>query len=74
MLASLKQLLKQMEHWTKNPQTQAEVEVFILDELHRSLPTPPFTEEERGQVAKKVYEFVWQRSTDPRLFEELLAA
>ena len=63
-----------MEHWTKNPQTQAEVEVFILDELHRSLPTPPFSEEERGQVAKKVYEFVWQRSADPRLFEELLAA
>jgi len=74
LLASLKELLKQMEHWTKNPQTQAEVEVFILDELHRSLPTPPFSEEERGQVAKKVYEFVWQRSADPRLFEELLAA
>ncbi len=74
LLASLKVLLKQMEHWTKNPQTQAEVEVFILDELHRGLSTPPFSEEERGQVAKKVYEFVWQRSADPRLFEELLAA
>lgn len=74
LLASLKQLLREMEHWTKNPQTQAEVEVFILDELHRNLPIPPFTEDERGEVAKKVYEFVWQRSTDPRTFEELLAA
>ena len=52
----------------------SKIEVWILDKIHPSLPIPRFSEEERNTVAKKVYEFVWQRSTDPRAFEELPAA
>ena len=44
MLSSLQTLLASMEQWTENPQTQAEVEVFILDELYQALTCPPFTE------------------------------
>jgi type I restriction enzyme R subunit len=61
LLDSLKKLLKTMELWTKNPQTQAEVEVFILDKLYETLPMPPFTEEECTGAAHRVYEFIWQR-------------
>jgi hypothetical protein len=47
--------------WEKE-QTQAEVEVFILDELYKALPTPPFTRAEKEDAARKVYEHVWQRA------------
>jgi hypothetical protein len=38
------------------------VEVFILDELCKSLPTPPFTDEEKEDAARKVYQHVWQQA------------
>ena len=38
------------------------VEVEILDHLFQVLPSPPFTDEEKQAVAKKVYEHVWQQS------------
>ena len=36
------------------------VEVFILDEIFASLPTPPFTANAKKAVASKVYSHVWQ--------------
>lgn len=51
-----------MQQWTQNAQTQADVEVFILDQLYAMLPRPPFTEEDTREVASRVYEYVWQRS------------
>ncbi len=62
LLASLRDLLRPMHDWTQNTATQAEVEVFILDTLWRSLPRPPFTDEETDAVAARVYDYVWQRS------------
>lgn len=62
LLASLRELLKPMRNWTQNEATQAEVKVFILDNLWQSLPRPPFTDEEAETVAGRVYDFVWQRS------------
>ena len=62
LLASLRELLRPMHHWTQNTTTQAEVKVFILDSLWRSLPRPPFTDEETEAVADRVYDFVWQQS------------
>ena len=44
------------------PGTQAEVKVFILDNLWQSLPRPPFTDQETGVLAGRVYDYVWQRS------------
>jgi type I restriction enzyme R subunit len=62
LLASLQQLLEPMPAWTQNVQTQAEVRVFILDNLWRSLPRPPFTDEDAETLGARVYDFVWQRS------------
>jgi type I restriction enzyme, R subunit len=63
LLASLKALLQPMPDWTQKEATQAEVKVFILDDLYRSLPRPPFTEAETEEIAEQVYEYVWQRSS-----------
>ena len=42
--------------------TDRQVKVFILDNLYRSLPRPPFTEPETEEIAARVYDHVWQRS------------
>jgi type I restriction enzyme R subunit len=68
LLASLEELLRPMPGWTQNTTTQAEVRVFILDTLWRSLPRPPFTDEETEKVAERVYDYVWQRSARGRDF------
>jgi len=62
LLASLRPLLEPMRNWTENTATQAEIKVFILDNLWQSLPRPPFTDEEAEAVAGRVYDYVWQRS------------
>lgn len=62
LLASLRDLLRPMHDWTQNTTTQAEVKVFILDNLWEALPRPPFTDEETEAVAKRVCDFVWQQS------------
>lgn len=62
LLASLLQLLESMHDWTSNEATQAEVEVRILDTLWQTLPRPPFTDDETTELAKRIYDYVWQRS------------
>ena len=62
LLASLRGLVARMRNWTQNTATQAEVKVFILDNLWRSLPRPPFTEEETEGLAGRIYDYVWERS------------
>ena len=59
---TLRELLRPMHAWTQNTTTQAEVKVFILDNLWGALPRPPFTVEETEAVANRVYDFVWQQS------------
>jgi type I restriction enzyme R subunit len=63
LLTSLRELLGRMHDWTQNTVTQAEVKVFILDNLWNALPRPPFSDEETEEAANRVYEYVWQRST-----------
>ena len=62
LLDSLRKLIAQRERWTEKEQTQAEVEVLILDSLVTGLPTPPFTQEEKTLAAKRIYRHVWQQS------------
>lgn len=62
LLASIRELLAPMEHWTRNAQTQAEVETSILDWLFETLPRPPFNDEETNELAGRLYEHVWQQS------------
>jgi type I restriction enzyme R subunit len=68
LLAALIAHLRPMPNWTKNTQTQADVKMFILDNLYASLPRPPFSEEETESVATRIYDFVWQRSSAGALF------
>ena len=62
LLASLRELLRPMQAWTQKTATQAAVRVFVLDNLYRALPRPPFTEVETENIAERVYDYVWQRS------------
>jgi type I restriction enzyme R subunit len=71
LLSALQDLLRPMRDWTQKTATQAEVQVFILDDLYRSLPRPPFTDDETEEIAARVYDYVWQRSSSGH---DLLAA
>jgi len=73
LLASLRELLKPMPRWMQSVQTQAEVKVFVLDNLWQSLPRPPFTEQDTEMLAGRVYEYVWQRSVGGTPLETSMA-
>jgi type I restriction enzyme R subunit len=62
LLDAVSKLIAQRERWTEKEQTQADVEVLILDHVYATLPSPPFTEEEKQALAKQVYQHVWQQS------------
>ena len=62
LLASIKARLKELDRFWEKEQTKADVKVFILDEVYASLPTPPFTPEEKEAVAAEVYTHVWQQA------------
>ena len=62
LLASIKARLSEIDRFWEKEQTKADVEVFILDEVYASLPTPPFTAEEKKVVATEVYAHVWQQA------------
>lgn len=66
LLASLREILRPMHDWLQNSSTQAEVKVFILNNLWRSLPRPPFTDEDTEAVANRVYDYLWQRTASGR--------
>jgi type I restriction enzyme R subunit len=62
LLVSLRAVLATMERWTEKEQTQAEVQMAVLDSLYRDLPTPPFSEKDKEEAAEKVYRHIWSRS------------
>jgi type I restriction enzyme, R subunit len=62
LLSAIKARLAQLDRFWEKEQTKADVEVFILDEVYTSLPTPPFTTEEKKRVADNVYAHVWQQA------------
>ena len=62
LLNSVKMRLKELNRFWEKEQTKAEVQVFILDEVYASLPTPPFTPEEKETLAAAVYTHVWQQA------------
>ena len=62
LLAAIKERLSDLDRFWEKEQTKAEVQVFILDEVFTSLPTPPFTEVEMKAVASNVYDHVWQQA------------
>jgi type I restriction enzyme, R subunit len=64
LLQELQKLLASLEQWTQKEQTQADVEVFILDHLYRMLPSPPFTDADKQMAASDIYSYVWSTSSE----------
>jgi len=62
LLSSIRERLGALDRFWEKEQTKADVEVFILDEVFASLPTPPFTSDEKKAVAASVYAHVWQQA------------
>jgi type I restriction enzyme R subunit len=62
MLSSIKARLAELDRFWEKEQTKGEVEAFILDEIFIKLPSPPFTPDEKKQVADNVYAHVWQQA------------
>ena len=62
LLAAIKARLAELDRFWEKEQTKAEMKVFILDEVFTSLPTPPFTLEEKEAVASDVYDHIWQQA------------
>ena len=67
LLASIKARLSELDRFWEKEQTKADVEVFILDQVYASLPTPPFTAEEKKAAAAQVYAHVWQQAVSREL-------
>ncbi|MGH8070162.1 MAG: type I restriction enzyme endonuclease domain-containing protein [Candidatus Entotheonellia bacterium] len=74
LLVALQEGFRSMENWTQKEQTQAHVRVLILDRLYETLPNPPDAADEIQAAADRIYEYVWQRSTDGSLFPRDMAA
>ena len=62
LLASIKGRLSDLERFWEKEQTKADLQVFILDEVYGSLPTPPFTAEDKKAAADEVYAYVSQHA------------
>ena len=67
LLAAIKAQLAELDRFWEKEQTKADMQVFILDEIFASLPTPPFTVEDKGVVAGNVYEHIWQQAVSGAL-------
>ena len=62
LLAAIQTRLAELDRFWEKEQTKAEIEVFVLDQVYTSLPTPPFSVEEKAQVAREVYGHIWQQA------------
>ena len=62
MMRKLVARLAELDRFWEKEQTKADVEVFILDEVFASLPSPPFTPDEKKALAASVYVHVWQQA------------
>ena len=62
LLAAIKARIAELDRFWEKEQTKADVEVFILDNVFSSLPTPPFTTDEKKLVAADVYAHVWRQA------------
>jgi type I restriction enzyme, R subunit len=62
LLAAVKARLAELDRFWEKEQTKGEVETLILDHVYTSLPTPPFTDDEKKLIAENVYAHVWQQA------------
>ena len=69
LLAGVLEVIAPLDRWTEKEQTQAEVETFILDHVYQVLPEPPYTADDKLQVAALVYRHIWQQSASANAFK-----
>lgn len=62
LYSAIQTRLKELDRFWEKEATKADVEVFILDEVYRSVPTPPFAEEDKERLAQAVYAHVWRQA------------
>ena len=62
LLVAITARLAEVDRFWEKEQTKAELKVFILDEVFITLPTPPFTTDEKNAAASTVYDYVWQQA------------
>ena len=62
LLASIKEQLAKIDRFWEKEQTKGEVRVHIFNKVHASLPTPPFTNDDKQFVADNVYEHIWRQA------------
>lgn len=74
LLSAIQMHLKNFEDWTAKEQTQADMKVFVLDQVFEAIPQPPYTAEEAEQMAERVYDYVFQRALGGRPLAEQSAA
>jgi len=67
LLASIKARLEDLDRFWEKEQTKADIEVLIRDKVYDSLPTPPFSPEEKEAMAAEVYTHVWQQAVRSEL-------
>lgn len=65
LLAELRRIIAPLDQWTEKEQTQAEVEATILDRVFE-LPEPPYTQDDKDEMARLLYAHVWQQSVGGR--------
>jgi type I restriction enzyme R subunit len=66
LLAAVKERLAELDRFWEKEQTKGDVETLILDHVYMSLPTPPFTDEDKKLVAANVYSHIWQQAVSGR--------
>jgi len=62
LLAKVRVLVATVQQWTDKEQTKAEVEICVRDHLHLKLPTPPFLDQEKEDLATVVYSHLWRQN------------
>lgn len=65
LLAELRRIIAPIDQWTEKEQTRADVKVTIQDRVF-DLPEPPYTQADKDEVARLLYEHVWQQSVGGR--------
>ena len=62
LLVGVLDLIAPLDRWTEKEQTQTEVETYILDQVYKTLPEPPYTSDDKQKVAGLVYRHILQQS------------
>jgi type I restriction enzyme R subunit len=73
LLARLQEILKPLDQWTEKEQTRAEVETFLLDQIH-VLPDALYSPADKNEMSRLLFEHVWQQSLGGRLGGDGLGA